>query len=167
MTKTLIMIRHGHRDTTRRELNNGLSEKGREQAKSVRRFFNDRFEHLTQAGGLWLVASPKVRCVETLEPLARQLERDVDAHPELHEQGAREPRAAFEERIHSFIHEWTHASVETTILCSHGDWLPVAAYHLLGIAHEFKKGSWLELEWNGERAALKWYVPSFKTFYRT
>lgn len=165
MAKTLILIRHGHRDTSRRELDNGLTEKGREQARSVRRFFTSRFGPDDFKNGLWIVSSPKVRCVETLQPLAKAAERKVDVHPGLDEQGARETRAAFEERVHAFLHEWSRSPAELTVLSSHGDWLPVALYHLLGIVTEPKKGSWFELESVGERALLKWYVPSFKPFY--
>src|SRR6185312_11499052 len=43
MTKTLVLCRHAHRDNSRRELDNGLTDKGREQAKNIRRFFGDRF----------------------------------------------------------------------------------------------------------------------------
>ncbi|MBX3023051.1 MAG: histidine phosphatase family protein [Bdellovibrionales bacterium] len=166
MGKTLILIRHGQRDNTRRELDNGLTEKGREQARSVRRFFTDRFQAEDFKSGLWLLSSPKLRCVETLQPLAKALERKVDIHPGLDEQGVRESRASFDQRVHGFLHEWTQAKIPLTILCSHGDWLPAATYHLLGAASEQKKGSWLELEWEGGAAALRWYIPSFKVFYR-
>jgi len=163
MTKTLVLVRHAHRDTARRELDNGLSEKGRGQARWVKRFFDQRFKDLDS--GLWLVSSPKVRCLETLSPIAKSLGRPLDSHPLLDEQGAKEPFERFEERIHLFLHEWTRSSAPLTLLCSHGDWLPTAVFHLLGVQQDFKKGGWLELEWVNGGAALRWYVPSFKWFY--
>ncbi|NJL24381.1 MAG: histidine phosphatase family protein [Calothrix sp. SM1_5_4] len=148
MVKTLILIRHAHRDTTRRELDNGLDEKGREQARFLKRFFSERFSVGEVNSGLWLVSSPKLRCVETLLPLARSLERPVDIHPELSEQAVKESRQSLERRVHAFLHEWTNSSIPLTLLCSHGDWLPVAVYHLLGLRQEFKKGA-VGSRWSG------------------
>jgi broad specificity phosphatase PhoE len=166
MAKTLILVRHGHRDTARRELDNGLSDKGREQARAIRRFFTDRFKPDDFKRGLWLVSSPKVRCVETLQPLAKEINRPVDIHPALDEQGSKESAKAFLDRVHGFLQEWEQSPSELTVLASHGDWLPVAIGHLLGLPQEVKKGSWLELEKVDGGAALRWYIPSFKHFYR-
>jgi len=165
MVKTLILIRHGHRDTSNRELDNGLSDKGRDQAKAVKRFFTSRFSEEDFKGGLWLVSSPKIRCIETLLPMTKSLDRPVDAHPQLDERNANEPSGRMEERVQTFLHEWTRSQAALTVLSSHGDWLPIATYHLLGLDIEPKKGSWLELEWSGGQAALKWYIPSFRHFY--
>lgn len=165
MSKTLIMIRHAHRDNSRQEVDNGLDDKGRAQAKNLRRFFLERFKAETFQQGLWLVSSPKARCRETLGPLGRELSRQIDVHPGLDEQSGREDEAALAQRVRAFLQEWKAARVKTTVLCSHGDWLPVAAGELLGSRIEFKKGSWLELEWESGVALLRWYVPGFKTFY--
>lgn len=165
MAKTLVLIRHGHRDLSRKELDNGLSEKGRGQARSLRRFFSSRFKDQEFKNGLWLVSSPKVRCVETVEPFAKALGRTVDRHPGLTEKGARESLPDFEERVHAFLKEWRESNVDLTVLCSHGDWIPVAIFHLLGLDQDVKKGSWFELELASGRFALKWYIPSFKALF--
>lgn len=164
MSKTLILIRHGHRDTTNRELDNGLSEKGRTQAKAIAKFFERRFG-LDLEKGLWVVSSPKLRCVETLLPLAKAAGRKVDIHPDLDEQGLREAGGSFAGRIQRFLNEWKNAKADLTVLCSHGDWLPAATQHLLGAAQAFKKGGWMEIELEADHSALKWYVPTFKPFY--
>lgn len=167
MAKTLILIRHAHRDNTRRELDNGLSDKGRDQARALRRFFSDRFQPEDFKNGLWLVSSPKLRCVETLQPMAKAAEAQVDLHPGLDEQAVRESGSAFQARVKSFLNEWQASNIPVTVLCSHGDWLPVAFSELLNLHLEPKKGSWLEIEWEpGAGAALKWFIPSFKQFYR-
>ena len=166
MSKILVLCRHAHRDNSARDLDNGLDEKGREQAKAVKRFFMERFATEDFKKGLWLVSSPKLRCVETLMPAAKGLERSVDIHPDLEEQGQREDGSGLETRVHRFLHEWVQSKIALTVLCSHGDWLPLATYHLLGIKQEFKKGAWLEVEWISGRAYLKWYVPSFKYFFK-
>jgi broad specificity phosphatase PhoE len=166
MTKTLVLCRHGHRDTSRRELDNGLSEKGREQAKNIKRFLTERFDAEDLRQGIWFASSPKLRCVETILPAAKAVGREVDSHPDLDEQGSKEPSSAFEARIQRFLNEWTASTVGVTVVCSHGDWLPLVAHRLIGIPQDFKKGAWLEIEWVSGEAFLKWYVPSFRVFYK-
>lgn len=166
MQKTLVLIRHGHRDNSQRELDNGLDDKGREQAKALRRFFTERFSGPDLEQGLWLVSSPKLRCVETLQPLAKSVARPVDKHPSLDEQSAKETGRDFETRVQGFLREWMESKVALTLVCSHGDWLPVASQQLLGISQAFKKGAWLELEWVSGAGELRWYVPSFKYFFK-
>jgi phosphohistidine phosphatase SixA len=166
MTKTLVLCRHAHRDTTQRELDNGLSDKGREQAKSIKRFFSERFSAEDFKRGLWFVSSPKLRCMETLQPTAKEAGRSVDAHPDLDEQSLKEGPQGLENRVNHFLKEWNSSKVGLTILCSHGDWLPLATFRLLGLSQEYKKGAWLEVESDSGRAYLKWYIPSFKTLFK-
>jgi broad specificity phosphatase PhoE len=166
MTKTLVLIRHGHRDTSRRELDNGLSGKGRSQAKALRSFFMDRFAGHDFGKGLWLVSSPKLRCQETLTPLAKAVDRSVDVHPDLDQQGSRESLSVFEGRVVSFLTEWKASAAPLTVLGSHGDWLPVAIKELLGLSLEFRKGSWTEIELRDNRPFLTWSLPTFKHFYK-
>lgn len=161
MKKTLVLIRHGHRDNSVRSRDNGLSEKGQEQARWLKKYFFRRFE---ERDGLWLVSSPKVRCIETLEPIAKEGGFEVDCNPDLTEQSAGETLVKFETRIRRFLEEWAHSPQPLTLVSSHGDWLPLAARHLLGADFDFKKGSWLELEWDG-RGILRSYIPSFKLFF--
>lgn len=157
MSKTLVLIRHAHRDTSQRENDNGLDDKGREQAKALRRFFTSR--HAVDDKAVWLVSSPKKRCLETLEPISRALDRPVDVHPLLDEGGP------LDGKVRSFLEEWKKSKVPLTLVCSHGDWLPVAIYQLFGLHLDVKKGCWLEAEIDGGGLSLKWYVPSFKHFY--
>lgn len=163
MDKTLILVRHGHRDTTERALDNGLTDKGREQAKAIKKFFCSRFTAEDLKNGIWFVSSPKIRCIETIEPVAKAFGRQVDAHPLLDEQAWRADRVDF--RVQNFLKEWQNSNIGLTIASSHGDWLPVAMFQLVGLHFEPKKGSWFEIEWTGGRASLKWYIPSFKHFY--
>ncbi|MGE0529372.1 MAG: histidine phosphatase family protein [Bdellovibrionales bacterium] len=165
MDKILILIRHGHRDTSVRQMDNGLDKTGRAQAEAVGRFFRERFSSAQFANGLWLVASPKRRCVETLLPLAQDLGSSVETRSDLDEQAARESTESLHSRVHVFLQDWIASSVPVTVLSSHGDWLPLAVYHLIGLRQEPQKGSWTEIEWTGGRACLKWYIPTFKPFY--
>jgi broad specificity phosphatase PhoE len=166
MIKTLILVRHGHRDNSRRDLDNGLDSKGKDQAKAIKRFYLERFATYDRRQGLWLVSSPKLRCHETLAPLAKSLECSVDAHPGLDEQGARESNLAFAGRVKAFLQEWKASAASLTVLSSHGDWLPLAIKELLGISLEFKKGSWTELEVHDSQPTLRWAIPTFKHVYK-
>ncbi len=165
MVKTLILIRHGHRDNSVRTIDNGLSDKGREHAKSIKRFFNARFQEPELKSGVWFASSPKIRCVETILPTAKALNREVDAHPLLDEQMGKEPPGRLEERVQAFLKEWNKSDVGVTVASSHGDWLPLAMFHLTGLHFDPKKGSWFEVESVSGRIALKWYVPTFKHFF--
>lgn len=162
----MILVRHAHRDNSRRELDNGLTEKGRKQAQWIRKFALGRIKaEGWEKPRVSLYSSPKVRCVETLEPLAKSLEIKIQQTSDLIEMQNKESLEQMDQRIHHFFHEWNTKGSEVMIACSHGDWLPMAAYHLLGASIDFKKGSWVELEWNDGRAHLKWAVHSFKPFY--
>ena len=164
MVKKLVLLRHAHRDTTERSLDNGLSLKGKAQAKAIKAFFESRFARQLEAQSLWLVASPKLRCVETLQPVAKAMARDVDRHPLLIEQSARETGDALRARVQKFLREWRDNPTQLTLACSHGDWLPIAVAQLAGLNLEVKKGSWIEFELIDSEPVLRWFIPSFKHF---
>ena len=163
MKKTIVLIRHAHRDNALRVRDNGLSDKGLEQARWLKKYFCKRFE---KPSAVWLVSSPKKRCIETLEPIAAEGGWKIDAHPDLHGQALGESQPKFEARPPRFLNEWKASPQELTVVCSHGDWLPDAVQYLLGASVDFKKGAWLELDWEGA-ALLKGFIPSFKPFYDT
>jgi broad specificity phosphatase PhoE len=168
MVKQLILIRHGHRDNSNRMVDNGLSGKGEKQAKWLRRYAESRFDRRE-----WrdlkavLLSSPKKRCVETLTGISDHMELPVETRPELDEQKANETFAAFSERVHGFLNWWMKDAPPVVVVCSHGDWLPLAIFHLLGTTVEMKKGAWLEIECDQGQGVLKWYIPGFKCFYET
>jgi broad specificity phosphatase PhoE len=165
MAKLLVLIRHGHRDNSVRELDNGLSEKGQGQARLLKKFFVSRFQPEDLKKGVWFVSSPKKRCIETLSPMAKAIDRTVDVHPDLLEQTGKENLSVFQGRVQKFIKEWRESKTEVTVVCSHGDWLPLATMELMGVPLDFKKGQWTEfsLEVGAGKAELKWNVPSFKS----
>lgn len=152
--RTLIVVRHGHRDTEAgREKDNGLSEKGKEQAKAVGRLFRLRYP---KAHPL-LLASPKVRCIQTLIPLGDKVDVEVKVLDLLDEQS--ESESAFKRRLDKFYRWWKQRAPETTVVCSHGDWIPVFTEHVLGAPIDLKKGGWLELESDEEgRVRIRWVL---------
>ncbi|MFM8270359.1 MAG: SixA phosphatase family protein [Pseudomonadota bacterium] len=158
MTKTLIIIRHAHRDTDKgRELNNGLSDKGRKQVRKVFDFYFERFPEIEKP---ILLSSGRKRCMETLEPLARKLERRLTVNPLLMEQTSKETTAQFKQRVRRFKKEWEKSTAELTLICSHGDWIPVFLKELLGTTIHLKKGGWAEVV-QLEDPELTWLIQEF------
>jgi 8-oxo-dGTP diphosphatase len=157
--KTLVLIRHAHRDTTRREADNGLSDKGRKQAAALAKHFARMFPEETSPK---ILSSPKLRCVETVTPIARLGDgRKIQASQALLERGARESQAAFEKRIRGFLEWWKTEGPAVTVACSHGDWLPEALRLLTGANVEFRKGAWVELGLSGGTSTIRWVIQRF------
>lgn len=103
-----------------------------------------------------VLSSPYRRCVQTVEPLAKQLDLDVEIDERLAE------GTPIEE-------SWTllEAVADTTaVLCSHGDVIPdlVRRLQLRGMQVPGKSGCakgsvWVLNHWDGERFATGLYTP--------
>jgi broad specificity phosphatase PhoE len=140
-TRKIVLLRHAHRDTTDRFLDNGLSEKGLKQAKAIASHFREHFAKPTE-----LLSSPKLRCQETLADYAEALSMEVEINNELIEQEATEASRDLEKRIVDYFKAWEESDKQFTVLCSHGDWIPIALYLLVDIQTDIKKAGWAELE---------------------
>jgi broad specificity phosphatase PhoE len=97
--------------------------------------------------------------------LADLVGKTVETKTELDEHGANEKFAAVDLRVHRFLHWWTTDGDPLVIISSHGDIIPLMAYHLLGASLDVKKGSWLEIEWSSGQAHLLWFIRHFKDFF--
>lgn len=148
MTKTLVLVRHAHRDTADPAADNGLSPMGRRQAKALRRFYERRFG----SKGALLISSPKKRCVETLEPLAEELGRKLKTDPRLLEG----PRLLG--RLEDFLEWWLEEAPRRMVACSHGDWIPEFLDMTIGAALPIKKGGWVELSHDGDSVRLEAFL---------
>ncbi|MGI9123959.1 MAG: bifunctional NUDIX hydrolase/histidine phosphatase family protein, partial [Mycobacterium sp.] len=91
-TQTILIIRHGtagrkaryHGDDRKRP----LDRKGKAQAKSL-------VPQLLAFGASDLYAADRIRCVQTIEPLAHRLEAEISVEPTLTEEAyAQDPKAA-------------------------------------------------------------------------
>lgn len=165
MNKTIVFIRHGHRDTEDRRLDNGLTEKGQKQAKRLAQFYSKRFQKMNfEESDLMLLTSPKKRCIETLKPIEQACGFSLSQSEELIEAQGGETFEDLSDRVSRFVEWWKVEGPPLTIVCSHGDWLPIAVHKLLGSVVYFKKGGWLELDWVEDQAHLRWYLPTFKHF---
>ncbi len=146
-------MRHAHRDKPQgRSADNGLSKKGWKQAESIADFFIRRFGKTEAA----LLSSPKVRCLETLVPLAKKLRVEVEMSPLLMEQEG--SWGELEERIRAFRTWWEKEASPLTVACSHGDWIPAALKEYVDVDTELKKGGWAELDFDGNHPRLTWLV---------
>ncbi len=145
--RTLILIRHAHRTRLDGGLaDNGLSPKGKKQAKRIQA---RALKWLKQAKipqrQLELVTSPKLRCVETLRPLAAKLGQALELRLKLAE------GPGFESRAKAFLADWKKGGAQVTWACSHGDVLPALLEHAVGAPLSLDKGAWCALEWDGTR----------------
>lgn len=136
MTKTLILVRHAHRSTADRAEDNGLTKKGGGQALAVRRFYKRRFRD----NGALLLSSPKKRCLETLNPLAKALGRKIKKDDRLLE-GSERMKA----RLGDFWEWWLEEAPRRVVACSHGDWIPDFLALAVHAPIPLKKGGWAEI----------------------
>lgn len=158
--KTLVILRHAHRDLTDRTLDNGLNAKGKLQAKRLAKFYGRRYA----AEWPLMISSPRRRCQETLAPIARKHSLDIQENRLLIEQLPTEDHGAFVARIDSFFAWWTEQDTELIIACTHGDWISTAMQYLFRNAGDYKKGCWIELQNRDGAVALSWLIQSFKFF---
>lgn len=140
----LVLMRHAHRDRWTPDRDNGLSEKGMVQAQErvhdVRRFFERELR-------LW--TSPRLRCIETLQPLASAFDRALMVQPLLNERQLDEDDRTFRARIRQALlvaMDDLATSPATLVVCSHGDWLPEAMRVLVGMPLAFQKSHGYALE---------------------
>lgn len=155
--RQFIIVRHAHRDKPAplgRKADNGVSDKGKVQAKKVAKLY----KKLLGSQKAELISSPKVRCVETLEPLAKKLKAKIAIDKALDEQSEEDSVEAYRESVGDFIKVWMKSKSLVTIVCSHGDWIPLALEILLGAGFELKKGGWAQFEYGQKKFELKMIV---------
>lgn len=130
-----LYIRHAHRETYDRSLDNGLSEKGHQQAEQL-------VEVLEQVPGLTrpkkILSSPKLRCLQTAEHLARWIGGEVIVEPLLDEQRPKEEAPAFFGRIAKFLVD--HQKSSEVAFVSHGDVLALMARFYGSPKDQVRKG---------------------------
>jgi len=94
--------------------------------------------------GMSLLSSPKIRCVETLQPLARKLELPIQIDPLLAEQ-FNESTEAFQARVLMFWNAWLKTQHPITVISTHGDWIPLFFKIIFGEVLSLKKGDSMRL----------------------
>lgn len=148
--KVLLIIRHAHRDKDRgREVDNGLSAKGRRQAAWGADYFRHHF-----SGRARFISSPKLRCLETLLPIARRARIEVSS---LLDEGR-----GLRRRARAFLRQWRASRQGLTVISSHGDLIPALLEAASGAPVELAKGGWAILEEIDGRVRLTWILQSFE-----
>ncbi|MBI2605727.1 MAG: histidine phosphatase family protein [Deltaproteobacteria bacterium] len=138
MAKTLILVRHAHRDKNQGD-DNGLSERGQRQAERAAAHVKNRLEEDFSDASIAVLSSPKRRCIETVAPLAQELKTQVETM-NLLDEGSR-----LEARVEEFVEWWIHEAPQVTIVCSHGDWIPCCVFRMTGARVDLKKGAIAEI----------------------
>jgi broad specificity phosphatase PhoE len=156
MKKTLVLIRHAHRNVDDSLKDNGLSERGQDQVKKMVKFYKNRFEASKAA----FFSSPKKRCIETISPVAKEAQAKLaNVDERLDEHGPGENSALFFARMEEFLDVWKYEGEALTVICSHGDWIPYAVQKLTGREISLKKCGWVEIEYEeGLNPTLTWLV---------
>lgn len=167
MMKTLVILRHAHRDKDLgSEIDNGLSTKGQNQALVLAKFFKKRFlsssrnsfDPKIETSRVSLISSPKKRCIETLEPIALLINSEIEISNQLDEAGNHPLR------VKSFIETLNEVRQDLVIICSHGDWIPLFFEKWIGIPIHLNKGAWAEVDFENECRQLTWLIQEFSYF---
>jgi broad specificity phosphatase PhoE len=148
--KRLIFIRHAHRDTEFYSRDNGLSEKGLKQVKSVVRFARTR-----EIEDALFLSSPKLRCIETITPVAKDQESEVILEFRIGE-------GCSDADLESFADWWKYEAPDLVLACSHGDVIPMLVKRITGADISIKKAGWCELELIGREVVLTWLVQKYE-----
>lgn len=152
--KRLVFIRHAHRNTSDPAKDNGLSDKGEAQVKRLLKFASARLQGSTPI----FLSSPKKRCVQTLSPIAEALNAKLIIDERLSEQAPNENRSQYEARIDEFLDFYKYESDEVTVICSHGDFIPILIEKLTQAKAGLKKAGYGEIETISGESYLTWLV---------
>lgn len=158
--RKLILVRHAHRETKDRRLDNSLSEKGWKQEALLRAHFFERCKNIPPKE-LDFQSSPKTRCVETIEALSKCLEKKLHIENLLTERQADEDSKAFQSRIDQFIDKFKSSEALIVFACSHGDLIPEIVRTTADIHLHIGKAGWVELsleknKWKIDELVAHW-----------
>lgn len=137
MARWQLFVRHAHRDTHDRSLDNGLSDKGRTQCDKLVRSLSARKPPLKPEK---ILSSPKLRCIDTAMALARWARVEVVVDARLDEQAPGESTREFEKRVKAFLERFEDEGEVAFV--SHGDVLALAAHHYGSRRDDLKKGDY-------------------------
>jgi 8-oxo-dGTP diphosphatase len=146
----IALVRHGAAGERRAsdDASRPLTAKGRLQAEGL-------IEALSAVKLARIVSSPYLRCVQTVEPLARARGLKVEEEPALAEGGDIDTVLALMRRL----------APEGAALCSHGDVIGAVVDELIGAGlikpeeARFSKGSTWLLDYDGDGVKAARYVP--------
>ncbi len=143
--KTLVLLRHAHRDRIPGEPNNGLSSKGWLQAADAANALAKKYALAIAEGQYTVLTSPLRRCQETAEVIAKSVGLEPKVNDLLKEYAPGEPIEELVARIKSFFTEWKRQKYMVLVACSHGDWIPEAIRLMADKDYDIRKGAFVEI----------------------
>lgn len=84
--------------------------------------------------------------METVGPLGDLCGVEIKTLATLREQGLFESHPRFRTRTARAVDSLQRDLSPLMIICSHGDWIPIAMEHLTGARLRLKKGGWIQVE---------------------
>lgn len=139
-----MILRHAHRNKLpNAAADNGLSQIGKKQALAIETHFRKIFPSSVR---VLFASSPKLRCVETIQPLADGF--PIEIWKDLDEGGGLLSKAK------ALFDSLKQVDAEVVVICSHGDVIPVVGEVICGIPLSLEKGGWARLDNTGK----KWKV---------
>jgi|FLYM01.1.fsa_nt_gi broad specificity phosphatase PhoE len=159
----LIFVRHAHRDTLISQMDNGLSEKGKSQVGSLKLYFKKRW--LDQGlSDFKFFTSPKLRCQETLNPVASLVQKEALIEPLLNELSEGETHQDLVGRVVRLMDAFSRDD-KSWVCCSHGDWIPEFFQLTEGSPIQLKKSGVVVLKTQaGGRLKLVEMITQWKAF---
>ncbi|MFN8943671.1 MAG: SixA phosphatase family protein [Pseudobdellovibrionaceae bacterium] len=120
----LYLIRHGEK-TTALHGDPALTNHGHAQAANLKEYLEKRKLPLPTQ----ILCSTKIRTQQTMEPLAKALNIEIQISENLEEKSSLESGLEFETRIEKVLESFKENQI--TCVCSHYDWVIVASQILL------------------------------------
>jgi broad specificity phosphatase PhoE len=152
----VLVIRHAHRNKySDVKRDNGLSKKGKQQAKKINKYFDHAFPETISMS---LISSPKKRCLETIEAISKKRKVEIQRFAALDEGGNLSDKV-------KWVNRWIRKSKSSVIvLCSHGDLIPPLMREILGQDISLDKGGVAQIEMKGSRHHMRYLFQDFDFF---
>ena len=156
LKKVLVVVRHAHRTQGGVDSDNGLSKKGQKQAEQIYKYYRASFGKRKPV----IFTSPKKRCVETIQKIAKKFSIEPIQSDILDEGGDLGKKAIL------FMSQWSKSRDLFTLICSHGDFIPLLLEKMIGARIQLDKGGLAEIEMNQERPDLRYIIQNFDFIYK-
>lgn len=145
----VYIFRHAHKNSSPWD-NPPLSSLGLEQAtRLVEEVGSDKILHKPTL----LFCSPKLRTVQSFQPLSQTLSLELRVHEGLNERHSHESAAVFKQRVNGFLHEMNRVEwrTESVFLCTHLDWIEEALIQIPSSDDLLRLNHWSPIGYAGFR----------------
>ncbi|GIL18718.1 MAG: hypothetical protein BroJett040_24690 [Oligoflexia bacterium] len=116
----IYLFRHGEKEQSFVS-NPGLTLRGKSQALNISKAAEQgQFQKPDR-----IYSSPKIRALQTLQPLAETFMLDLYPIDDLEERHSSEPASLFSQRVQNYL-QWVGTQTGVIYLCTHLDWIEEA-----------------------------------------